>query len=382
VDERKKVLMLATTAAMIEQFNKNNILILEEMGYEVHVIGNWKVGNPISDERLEQFKVWLEEHHGKWFHMDSTRKPYDLRNNITAYKKVVKLIREHKYAFIHCHTPIGSVIGRVAAHNTKTKVIYTAHGFHFYDGAPFINWLLYYPVEKLLSYWTDTLILINSEDYNRAKQRFHASKIEYVPGVGIDCQQYVNNFFSPTSKRTELGFGEEDFLIISVGEINKNKNHKVVIKAIAKIANSKVKYIICGRGNERDKLIELAEENGIGDRVYFLGFRDDISELLHMADLFAFPSKREGLSLALMEAMACKCPVICSAIRGNIDLIDDEKGGYLVPTSYSIKLVEKINILANDVEKCKEMGMYNYNKVINFQIEKVMGEMKKIYENI
>ena len=156
-----RVLMLATTAAMIEQFNKNNIELLESLGYEVHVAGNFEQGNPITYERLEEFKKWIGEHNGKWFHIPSTRKPNDLRNNCMALKIVIKMINEYHYDFIHCHTPIGSVIGRIAARKTHTKIIYTAHGFHFYDGAPLKNWLIFYPIEKHFSRYTDVLITIN-----------------------------------------------------------------------------------------------------------------------------------------------------------------------------------------------------------------------------
>lgn len=184
----KKMLMMATTAAMIEQFNKNNILILLDMGYEVHVAGNFEKGNPISQERLEALKKWLEERKCKWFNIPSTRKPTDY-NNVRAYKQVVSLIKQYNYNFIHCHTPIGSVIARCAAHKTHTPIIYTAHGFHFYKGAPIKNWLIYYPVEKFFSRWTDLLILITKEDYERAKS-FKAGKVVYVPGVGIDLDEF------------------------------------------------------------------------------------------------------------------------------------------------------------------------------------------------
>lgn len=372
---RKKMLMLATTAAMIEQFNKNNILILEEMGYEVHVIGNWKVGNPISDERLAEFKVWLEEHHGKWFHMDSTRKPHDLKNNISAYRYVVELIKEHKYHFIHCHTPIGSVIARLAAHKTNTPVIYTAHGFHFYDGAPLINWLLYYPVEKLLSYWTDVLITINKEDYNRAKNKFHAKRTEYVPGVGVDIERFFPDESERCITRKNLNLQDEDIALLSIGELNKNKNHRVIIEIMPQL-DSYVHYFIAGQGALEEELKELSKQLGVQDRVHFLGFVGCVERLYRAADVYILPSHREGLNLSIMEAMATGLPVVCGNIRGNIDLVDD-CGGRLAQGNYGEVVKELL------VSRClRDMAHYNMKKISNYTVKCVAECMKQIYKDM
>lgn len=378
----KKVLMLATTAAMIEQFNKNNILILEEMGYEVHVAGNWNEGNPISDERLERFKEWIVEHNGKYFHIPALRKPTAFKRNICAYKKVIELIHENQYEFIHCHTPIGSVIGRLAAHRTNTKIIYTAHGFHFYKGAPLVNWLVYYPVERFLSRWTDILITINQEDYNRAKKSFHAKRTEYVPGIGIDLNRFKPEAGKRDEKRLELGLQTDDVMLLSVGELNENKNHQIIIRALAKLESENVHYVIAGQGKLLEKLMVLAITLGIQKRVHLLGYRDDISELYHAADVFVFPSKREGLSVALMEAMACGLPVICSAIRGNVDLVKDEKGGLLIQTDIEEAYGSAIEKLYINPKLKEAMSLFNLEAVRNYSIEKVMEHMACLYKMV
>ena len=211
-----KMLMLATTAAMIEQFNKDNILILENMGYEIHVAGNWNAGNPISSERLAEFKAWLQEHHGKWFQISATRKPTDFINNIKAYEEVVSLINRYNYKFIHCHTPIGSIIGRIAAQKTKTKIIYTAHGFHFFKGAPLKNWLMYFPVEWICSWITDVLITINKEDYERAKRFLHAKKTKYIPGVGVNIEKFATCNVDKKEKCRLLEIQDDKYILLSV----------------------------------------------------------------------------------------------------------------------------------------------------------------------
>lgn len=371
--------MLATTAAMIEQFNKNNILILEDMGYEVHVVGNWKEGNPISDERLEQFKEWLSEHNGKWFHIPATRKPYDLKNNYVAYKEVVRLIIEYEYEFIHCHTPIGSVIGRVAAHFTKTKIIYTAHGFHFYKGAPLLNWLLYYPVERILSRWTDILILINKEDFARANKKFSANDTIYVKGVGIDRERIMPK--NVCDIRTALSIPENGIVFLSVGELNKNKNHRIVLEAMAKIRNKDIYYLICGTGSLMRKLKCSINELGLDKNVFLLGYQMDMASFYRCADVFILPSYREGLSVALMEAMAAGLPILCSQIRGNTDLVRNGTNGYLFNPDSAEEVVLKMKrILNKDIRD--KMSISNKRDIEAYYEEAVCEQYKKIYELI
>lgn len=376
----KKVLILATTAAMIAQFNKNNILILEELGYEVHAVGNFLEGNPIPDENLEEFKLWIEVHHGKWFHIPLTRKPTDYANFKKTYGIVVKLIEEYKYEFIHCHTPIGSVVGRMAAHKTNTKVIYTAHGFHFYKGAPLKNWILFYPIERFLSRWTDVLILINREDYSRALKSFHAKKIEYVPGIGIELNDTAPTLALRKQKRAELGLNEGDVMLLSVGELNAGKNHEIVIRAIKQLGNSRIKYYICGKGQSADYLLTLAKQLKVENQVTLLGFRDDVIELCYAADLYVFPSYREGLAVALMEAISCHTPVVCSEIRGNTDLISDSN--YLFNPGKVNSLVKCIQYVLNENNEndVKSNVQINYENLMIHSVEHVDQCMKKIYK--
>lgn len=379
---KKRVLMLATTAAMIEQFNKNNIILLNSLGYEVDVAGNFLEGNPISDERLDEFKKWIEERNGKWFHIPATRKPMDFKGNGKAIRMIVELIKEYNYDFIHCHTPIGSVIGRVAAHKTNTKIIYTAHGFHFYTGAPKKNWLLYYPVEKFLSRWTDILITINDEDFGRASNKFHAKHVFYIPGVGIDTEKYEHS--NPEkealriAKRAELGIPKDAFLIASVGELNNNKNHSVIIKAIAKLESS-VHYIIVGRGALYEEYANLAKGMNIGAQVHVLGYRVDVADLYAASDLCAFPSIREGLGLAAVEGMASGLPMLVSDNRGTRGFIGKDNG---ITCKYDDVdgFAEAISTLKNNPEMRKNMGDANILLSKEFDIKVVNQKMEEIYK--
>ena len=293
----KKVLFIATVVKLhIMVFHIPYLEWFKKNGYEVHVAARNDYEN-----KEECYIPFCD----KFFDLPFERSPMR-KDNIYAYKELKNIIDINSYDIIHCHTPLGGALGRLAAQNAQkkgTKVIYTAHGFHFFKGAPLINWLAYYPVERWLARYTDVLITINKEDYDRAKG-FKANKIEYVPGVGIDIDKFRNIEVNKVEKRSSIDVDANDFMIISVGELNKNKNHKVIISAIAKLKNRRIKYVLCGQGPLENQLRELANALGVEDQIRFLGFRKDIPELMHVADLFAFPSYREGLSLSLMEAMA------------------------------------------------------------------------------
>lgn len=324
----KRVLILASVASMIGQFNRDNISLLQKMGYKVDVACNFKNGSTFSEESAKQLKKELIEQGVRCFHVDFSRSPVQIGKHVQCYRTVKRLMLENQYLFCHCHSPIGGAIARIAGHVTKTKIIYTAHGFHFFKGASVLNWAIYYPIELLLSYWTNCLITINKEDYYRAKYKFHAKKTVYIPGVGIDSNRFQSLGISREQKRKELGLSKENIFILSVGELNKNKNHEVVVQALAGIKDRNIVYMIAGEGNQKEHLKTLAEENGVSLRL--LGFREDICALLEAADVFAFPSKREGLSVSVMEAMFMKKTVIASKIRGNTDLIKDGENGLLV----------------------------------------------------
>ena len=253
-----------------------------------------------------------------------------------------------------------------------------------YKGAPLKNWLLFYPVEWLCSFWTDILITINKEDYNLALKSMHAQKIKYIPGVGIDLK-YLNSLkIDRKLKRGELGLKENDFILLSVGELNENKNHITVIKAVNELINKEkiknLKYIICGEGSKRKELESFIKENNIENNVKLLGFRKDILEIYKISNCFVFPSYREGLSVSLMEAMASKLPCIVSKIRGNIDLID-EKGGFIIAPEDWKSFSKKIQFLMNNIDIQRRMKDYNLKKIEYFEIKIIKMTLLKIYFN-
>lgn len=379
----KRMLMLASVASMIDQFNMPNIELLQEMGYEVHVACNFEKGSTCTDEKVLELKKKLKQLHVSFFQIDFERNVMKLNQDLKAYKQVLKLARKYHYTFIHCHSPIGGVVGRMVGHKTNTKVIYTAHGFHFYKGAPLLNWLIYYPIEKFFSRFTDVLITINKEDYKRAKKMLHAKSVEYIPGVGIDVSKFKNIVVDKKEKREELKIKDDDVILLSVGELNKNKNHEAIIRTLACLQQQNIQYLIVGKGELRDYLEKLARELEIENQVHILGFRNDVVELYKMADVFVFPSKREGLSVALMEAMASGIPCAVSCIRGNIDMIEEGKGGTLFSVFNNEEIKRKIKHISNaSMEERIEQGNFNQIKAEKFDVNKIKERMFEVYMGI
>lgn len=377
---KEKVLILASVASMIDQFNIPNIKLLQNIGYEVHVACNFEKGSSCSFEKIQILKELLKKLNVKYYQINFERNILKIGNNLKVYKEVKNILIENKYKFLHCHSPIGGVIGRIAGHKTQTKVIYTAHGFHFFKGAPLINWILYYPIEKYLSKYTDILITINQEDYKRA-QTFSAKKVEYIPGVGIDIEKINNIKVSKKEKRAEFDLNEENIILLSVGELNKNKNHSVVIKALAKINDPNIYYLVCGQGNLKGELLNLVKKLDLEKNVKFLGFRRDIYEICKISDIFIFPSRREGLSVALMEAICCNLPVISSNIRGNIDLIKEGENGFLIGNIIE-EYAEKIKFLLTDTKIHLNLERINKEIIKDKDTKNIERKMMNIYKII
>ena len=380
----KKALLLTSVASMIQQFNMRNIELLLEMGYEVEVACNFEQGNTCAEEQIDALERELESKGVAWHQIDFARNVFQLGQNLRAYKQLNILFRQNGYTLVHCQSPIGGVLGRIVAYKHKTKIIYTAHGFHFFKGAPWKNWLLFYPIEKMLSYKTDELLVINREDYALANNKFYMRKLTYIPGIGVntllrDCDEKQKR-----KKRQELGIPEDGFLMLQVAEFSQNKNQKTVIEAVEKMGNPDFYYVMCGIGPEKDRLETYVKKHDLRKNVCFIGFRNDVHELLQCADCFCLSSYREGLSVALMEAMAAGLPVIASRIRGNVDLIDDKKGGYLVSPGNPAEFKEACQKLFSEKQenpkRMNSMGEYNQEKIKQFSAETVDRIMRKVYE--
>lgn len=374
----KKVLFVATVVKThIMEFHIPYLKMFKEMGWETAVAARNDYENPAD---------CVIPYCDTYYNIPFERNPLK-PGNLKAYKELKHIIDEGEYDIIHCHTPVGAMLTRLAAKQARkqgTKVFYTAHGFHFYKGAPAINWILYYPVEKWLSRYTDVLITINKEDYERAKT-FKAGKVCYVPGVGIDLKKFNVGYVNKEQKRKEIGVSADDFVLLSVGELIPRKNHEVVIRALSVLKQldklNHIEYVICGRGAYETDLKKLAEGLDVADHVHFLGYRNDISEICNCADLFVFMSHQEGLPVALMEAMACGLPAVCSNIRGNTDLIEDGVTGLLANNTPE-EVAESISEMKSDTALRNRVASAALQKIKQFDLSSVEDEMSKIYGGV
>lgn len=371
-----KILFISNISKKVNTFSIASIKAAKQMGLEYFYGANWdnaSEGQIESDEKQYDIKI---------VNIPLNRSPFSLAN-YKAYKYLIQYIKDNRIDYIHCNTPVGGLLGRLAgAKSGVKKIIYQAHGFHFYKGAPLTHWLLYYPIEKWLAHKTDALITINKEDYKRATAKFklkNQGTVYYVPGVGIDYTQYIHDDVARQSKRVELGLNEDDIALISMGDLIARKNYPVAIKAVAKIGNPKVKYFICGKGPDELKLKALVKDLSLEKQVFFLGFRSDIKELLNACDIFVLTSKQEGLARSLMEGMAAGLPCVASKIRGNTDILDEGKGGYLVDVEDVIGYSEAFNELVENTEKIKSFGQWNMEKIKDYSIDSISNYIYEIY---
>lgn len=302
--------------------------------------------------------------------IDFARSPFS-KQTLVAYQQLRELFAREHFDIVHTHTPVGGVLTRLAARDARrsgTKVIYTAHGFHFYAGAPFANWLLWYPVERVMSWFTDVLITINEEDYERAR-RFARCRVEYVPGVGVDLSRF-SSAANRDGGRANLGLVSGEFAVLAIGDLNDNKNHRVLIEAMTRLP-TEVKLFIAGDGPLYGELEALASKLNVTDRVNLLGFREDISMLLGTCDLFCLPSKREGLPVSLIEAMAAGTPVLASGARGCADVLGDLASRYIItrdsPDEWAIKIARCLGEGKADLfdRLRKRAAMYGVDSVLD-----------------
>lgn len=366
----KKVLFTATVDSHILQFHLPFLKLFKEKGYEVHVATN-------GDEKIPYCDVK---------HIISfERNPLKI-NNLKAIKQLKKIINEEKFDIIHCHTPMGGVVTRLAARKARkkyhTRVIYTAHGFHFYKGAPKLNWMIYYPIEKWLAKYTDTLITINNEDYELAKNKFskRCFDIQYVPGVGIDEDKF--NFKMSEKEKIELrkslGLTKDDFVLTCIGRLDKNKNQGLLIEVVKNLYKTHPNIHLLLVGPDENQGIYHHMAQGFENNIHFLGYRDDISKILKITNISLSASYREGLPVNVLEAMASGVPVIAANCRGVRELIKDEVNGYIVENNIE-DFISKILKIYNNENLYKIISKNNLEQILPYYLREILKNMSDIY---
>ena len=367
----KKVLFVATVDSHILHFHVPYLKLFKENGYEVHVATNGTEEIPYCDKK---------------YTMPIERSPYNIKN-LKAIKELKKIINNEQYEIIHCHTPMGSVVTRLAAKKARkkyhTRVIYTAHGFHFYKGAPLLNWLLFYPIEKWLAKYTDTLITINNEDYDLAKKKFskRCKDIQYVPGVGVDSNKFDVKMTQKEKNdlRKSLGLTKDAFLLIFPAELNKNKNQIFLINAMEKIIESdnSIHLLLPGKDSYNEYYQKIVKQKGLEGNVHFLGYKKNIPQLLSISNIAVSSSFREGLPLNIIESLTLGLPIIALNCRGMNDLIVNGINGYIV--NDEAEFINNLNYLKTHPSKIEHISKKNIKKSKKYQLNNIEKIMRKVY---
>ena len=370
-----KRILITCTDSMMKQFLEPHVRNLAGNGYEVEIACSEVLNRmaEVQEDLGEYARIHL---------LHLKRSPLAI-SNIRGYREIKQIIRNGHYDLIWTNEPVMGVATRLAARKARkqgTKVMYMVHGFHFYKGAPLLNWLLFYPIERLMASKADCICTINREDYARAQQ-MHTARAAYIHGVGIDTDR-LKPGESPTDLRNELHLPQDAFLILSVGELNGNKNQQIVIRALAELKDQNVRYILCGKGDQLENLRTLAGELNIADRIHFLGYRKDIADICRQCDAFALPSRREGLPFAAMEAMYCGLPLVNSGIRGLADITEDGVSGYVCGTDDAGQYAESILKLKNNPELRTQMGNNNRKTVEAFTVEQTKHEILELIREL
>jgi glycosyltransferase involved in cell wall biosynthesis len=368
----KKILYVTTVSLTLNTFLIPHMNHLIRNGFIVEAASNIDV--PFSKEFLD-----LDINHTK---VNFSRNPIN-PINIKAYREIVKLQREKQFDIVNVHTPVAAFITRLALRNSKVKVVYTAHGFHFYKGAPIINWLLYYPLERLAARWTDVILTINKEDLERAKcfTLRNCGQVYLISGVGIEETKYYIENFHRNSYRENLNLKEEEFVILVLAELNKNKNHIQIIKAMYLLQKQypKIKVLFAGRGPLEKKLRKIVEKLKLNNNINFIGFRNDIPQLLHSCDCIGLFSYREGLGKCLLEGMLLGKPLIATNTRGARELICHGDNGFLVELGDYRELSEYIEKIYKDESLKKHFKENSKSKITKYIMNNVLKEIINFY---
>ena len=367
----KKVLFVATVTKHINSFHIPYLKWFKEEGYEVHVASN-------GNEPIE----YCDKHYNLPFERFPLRK-----NNIKTYRELKKIINENKYEIIHCHTPVGGVLTRLAAKKARkkgTRVIYTAHGFHFYKGAPLLNWLIYYPIEKWMSKYTDTLITINREDYELAKNKFKKCKqMKLVNGVGLDTVRLDIEISEQEQEelKKNLGIEKNNIVLTYIAEINKNKNQQLLIKTVEQLekqGENEYVLLLVGNGKLKEIYEKYVKDKHLENNIKFLGQRNDIAKILKITDIYVASSLREGLPVNILEAMYMGLPLIVTNNRGHRELIENSKNGFLINND-SKELENRIKTIVESKKLAEKFAKQNNERIKKYLLKNILMKMEKIY---
>lgn len=368
-----KRLLITSTDLMMVQFLIPHVIHLSQNGFDAEIACS-DVGDRM-DEVREKLKDSVKAIHV----VRLVRSPAS-PTNLKGYGDMRKVIENGNYDIIWTNEPVMGVVTRIAARDARkrgTKVLYMVHGFHFYKGAPALNWMLFYPMERFASRYCDEIVTINREDEARAK-KMHAPSVKYIHGIGVNTGR-LHSKDNQSNIRRELGLPDDAFLVLSIGELSKRKNQQVIIRALGNLKEERIHYLICGKGVLLDELKQLSKDCGIEDHVHFLGYRHDVVDICSQSDIFALPSLHEGLSVASLEAMYCGLPIVISDIRGVRDYINDGTNGFICKTMDVPAYARAIKTLFGDAALRRRMSEHNRTDVEPYTLAYIKKDVLNLF---
>lgn len=373
----KNVLLIASTASMIKQFNMRNIKLLQQLGYDVTVAANFRqpgtITKIISDKLIEELK------HGKVHivQMDFERGAGHINSNLNLVRQIRKLVKNKHYDFVHTQAALASVLVRAALIGTKIPVLYTAHGFQFSKQISLIRSIPFFILEFVMSFFTWGIITINDEDTVTVKKYFHEKHMFRINGVGVNLTKFSNN------SRALSGSNGKIIKMITVGELSKRKNQSIVLRAMKELNIPNLHYVMVGIGAEHDKLVKLSEELGISENVHFINYSENVATMYADSDFAIYPSFLEGLLTSGVESLAMGLPLIGSNVRGIAELVSEDKNGFLINPYKIDSVVSKISKMVKlTADERIQMGDVSKKKAQQFDACMVDLEMKRIYQQI
>lgn len=377
---QKNVLIVTTVSGFLWQFERNTVDILRKAGARIHYASGFGSKDYDFDEE------YFTENEIQVHPVSIRKSPFHIKENCRALVELIRIIRREEIHVVHCHNPVGGVLGRLAAWLSarEVKVIYTAHGFHFYKGGPLKSWFLFYPVERALARMTDVLVTINREDRSCAG-RFILKKggqVAFMPGTGTDTDRFCPDRSRRQEARQVMGVKEGEYCLVTAARLDREKNCQTVLRAMEELGDIPCQYVICGEGPWRPFLEREVRRRGLEDRVRLMGFRADMDFLLQGADLFLFPSLREGLGMAALEAMACGLPVVAADSRGTREYIRQGENGFLCSGRQPREFAEAVRELWQREDLRSDMGREARRMSLRFSRQRAGEKMEEIYRSV
>ncbi len=372
-----KKLLITSTDMMMIQFLVPHVKYLSEHGFHVEIACS-EVGSRMEDVREALGGVAKAIHT-----LRLERSPVNPRN-LLGYRDLRKLLKKKEYDIIWTNEPVMGVVTRLAARDARksgTHVVYMCHGFHFFKGAGIPSWLIYYPIERIMAHFCDSIVTINQEDYRRAKPWLPEGAVVHIDGIGVDFSRHPC-FAEREQTRESLGLTADDILLLSVGELQNRKNHAVILQALAKLNDPNLKFFICGKGELEKDLRLLAQQLKLENQFVLLGYRMDIPQIMGAADIYVHPSKREGLGLASLEAMAAGLPLVTSNIQGIPDYVENGVTGFSCDPMDVDSYADHIRILAQDRALRAEISRTNLERVRKYAIDRIQHEVCAYFKSL